>query len=161
MANAQKPTSRTRHMDIRYFALSDWVEQDLMTLERIHTSVNIADHFTKPLERTLFYRHVDYIMGHIPPAYSPCYTYATGNAEIQPTSDIEFEDMVVKPPVARAAKCELQLRHWLHIVACTKAHAAALPLSQNTGRYVQQKIIDCLHQYSRHCVREKIPGFSD
>eukprot|EP00956_Cyclotella_meneghiniana_P004202 scaffold5163_cov49-Cyclotella_meneghiniana.AAC.3 len=122
MANAQKPTSRTRHMDIRYFALSDWVEQDLMTLERIHTSVNIADHFTKPLERTLFYRHVDYIMGHIPPAYSPCYTYATGNAEVQPTSDVDLQDMVVKPPVARAAKCELQLQHWFHIVACTKAH---------------------------------------
>jgi hypothetical protein len=30
MANAQKPTSHTRHMDIRYFALSEWVEHDLM-----------------------------------------------------------------------------------------------------------------------------------
>lgn len=122
MANAQKPTSRTRHMDIRYFALSDWVEQDLMKLERIHTSVNLADHLTKPLDRTLFYRHVDYIMGHIPPAYSPCYTYTTGNTEVKPTQDVELHDMVVKPPVARAAKCELSLQHWLHIVACTKAH---------------------------------------
>jgi KUP system potassium uptake protein len=35
MANAKKPTTRTstRHMDIRYFALSDWVEMDLMRLE--------------------------------------------------------------------------------------------------------------------------------
>jgi hypothetical protein len=32
MANAQKPTSRTRHMDIRFFALSEWVERDLVIL---------------------------------------------------------------------------------------------------------------------------------
>ena len=31
MANAQKPTTQTRHMDIRYFALADWVECDIMT----------------------------------------------------------------------------------------------------------------------------------
>ena len=28
MANAQKPTSRTRHMDIRYNVLCEWVERD-------------------------------------------------------------------------------------------------------------------------------------
>jgi hypothetical protein len=54
-ANAQKHTSRTRHMDIRYFSLVKWVERDLMILERIHTSINEADHFTKILDRTLFY----------------------------------------------------------------------------------------------------------
>eukprot|EP00804_Cyclotella_cryptica_P026704 CCRYP_007930-RA/>CCRYP_007930-RA protein AED:0.29 eAED:0.29 QI:0/0/0/1/0/0/2/0/219 len=43
MANKQKSTSRTRHRDIRYFALSEWVERDLIILERIHTSINIAD----------------------------------------------------------------------------------------------------------------------
>jgi hypothetical protein len=59
MANAQKPTTRTRHMDIRFFALSDWVERDLILLERIHTSINESDPLTKTLERTLFYRHVD------------------------------------------------------------------------------------------------------
>ena len=69
MANAQKPTTRTRHMDIRYFTLSDWVERDLILLERIHTSINESDHLTKSLERMLFCRHVDYIMGHIPPMY--------------------------------------------------------------------------------------------
>jgi hypothetical protein len=29
MANAQKPTTRTKHMDIHYFALLEWVERDL------------------------------------------------------------------------------------------------------------------------------------
>eukprot|EP00804_Cyclotella_cryptica_P004345 CCRYP_017994-RA/>CCRYP_017994-RA protein AED:0.52 eAED:0.39 QI:0/-1/0/1/-1/0/1/0/124 len=66
MANAQKPTTRTRHMSIRYFALAKWMEHDIMILEHIHTSINMADHMTKILDRTLFYPHVDYIMGHIP-----------------------------------------------------------------------------------------------
>jgi hypothetical protein len=59
MANAQKPSNRTRHMDIRFFALSDWVERDLILLECIHTSINESDRLTKTLERRLFYRHVD------------------------------------------------------------------------------------------------------
>jgi hypothetical protein len=48
------------------------VEQDLMILETIGTSINKADHFTihKVLDKTLFYRHVDHIMGRIPPQYS-------------------------------------------------------------------------------------------
>ena len=73
MANAGKPTTRTRHMDIRYFALCDWVEQDLMLLERVDTSQNMADHFTKCLDRVAFYRHTDYIMGRVAPSYSPLY----------------------------------------------------------------------------------------
>ena len=32
MGNAQKPTSRTRHI-CKYFSLCDWVERDLMFLE--------------------------------------------------------------------------------------------------------------------------------
>ncbi|KAL9178452.1 hypothetical protein ACHAXT_003782 [Thalassiosira profunda] len=63
MANAQKPTSRTRHVDIRWFALADWVERNLIILERIATAQNMADHFTKQLGPTLFKRHVDYVMG--------------------------------------------------------------------------------------------------
>ena len=39
MANAQKPTRRTRHLDIRYFALTEWTEQDLIILKPISTSI--------------------------------------------------------------------------------------------------------------------------
>ncbi len=55
MANAQKPTPWTRHMDIKYFALSKWVERNLMLLERIDTSINLSDHFTKSLQTTHFH----------------------------------------------------------------------------------------------------------
>jgi len=69
MANAQQPTKRTRHMDIKHFALLDWVEQDLLLLEHIDTSDNIADAMTKTLGRTLFYRHYDTYMGLRQPNY--------------------------------------------------------------------------------------------
>ena len=71
MANAQKPTQRTRHMDIRYFALTDWVERDLLILDYIHNSKNLADNSTKPLSRIAFHRHVDYILGRVPPSHAP------------------------------------------------------------------------------------------
>jgi hypothetical protein len=57
MANSQKPTPRTCHVDIKYFALSKWVERDLMLLEHIDTSINLSDHFTKSLQTNLFHRH--------------------------------------------------------------------------------------------------------
>jgi hypothetical protein len=80
MANAQRPTPQTCHMDIKYyFSLSEWVERDLMLLECIDTSINLADHFTKGLQTALFNCHSDFILGHIPPAYSPVYRTIIGS----------------------------------------------------------------------------------
>lgn len=69
MANARQPTRRTRHMEIKHFAIQDWVEEDLIVLEQIASENNSADSMTKPLARTLFYRHNDVIMGRVPPEY--------------------------------------------------------------------------------------------
>jgi hypothetical protein len=55
MGNAQKPTPHTHHIDIKYFALCDWIERDLIILERIDTSINLLDHLTKTLSRILFH----------------------------------------------------------------------------------------------------------
>ena len=55
MGNAQKPTTRTHHMDIKYFSLCELVERDLMILERIDTSINMSDHMTKGLQTILFH----------------------------------------------------------------------------------------------------------
>ncbi len=54
MANAQQPSNRTRRIDIKTFALTDWVEQDLMQLMDILTSENCADHLTKALPKHFF-----------------------------------------------------------------------------------------------------------
>lgn len=128
MANAQKPTTRTRHMDIRYFALAEWVERDIMILERVHTSINLADHMTKILDRTLFYRHVDHIMGHIPPLYSPCY----GEFSKQMTPDLcpehTIEDMDMAPAAAAAAKCSTSFYPW-PLISSSSAQYQSIPLT--------------------------------
>jgi hypothetical protein len=44
-------------MDIKHFALLDWVEQDLLILEAVRTHENASDAMTKTLRKQLFYRH--------------------------------------------------------------------------------------------------------
>ena len=106
MANAQKPTSRTRHIDIKYFALCDWVESDLIHLERIDTSINIADHLTKPLSRILFHRHADFLLGHVPPKYSPVYQQAitTYSNKFDEAIDKFIPESFTTPMTAKAAR---------------------------------------------------------
>ena len=67
MADAHQPTKRTHHMDICYFSLLDWVEQDMIELEPIGTTNNGADMFTKGLNRTMLHKHRDNIMDNISP----------------------------------------------------------------------------------------------
>ena len=70
MGNAGQPTKRTRHMDIRTFALQEWIERDLIVMRAIATADNYSDAMTKNLGRTLFYRHFDYILGRRIPDYA-------------------------------------------------------------------------------------------
>jgi hypothetical protein len=74
--NAKKNTARTRHNNMKYFTLYEWVERDLIHLEQINTSINIANHLTKPLSRVLFHWHASSLLGHVPPKYSPVYQHA-------------------------------------------------------------------------------------
>ena len=69
-ANAQKPTKRTRHLNIKYFSLQDWVKNDLIELKRISTHDNWSDAMTKAQGHTLFHRHMNYILGKIVPNYT-------------------------------------------------------------------------------------------
>ena len=64
MANPQKPTRRTKHLDIRYFALTKWTERDLIILKPIPTSDNNSDALTG---RQLFTRHKSTLLGHSRP----------------------------------------------------------------------------------------------
>ena len=59
---SQKPTERTRHIDIRYFAIQDWTND--ISLHHIPGVINPSDDLTKPLGRVLHERHARYIMGH-------------------------------------------------------------------------------------------------
>ena len=57
-------------MDIKNFALQDWVKRDLILLKRISTKNNYSDAMTKSLQRILFYRHMNYISGKYIPDYA-------------------------------------------------------------------------------------------
>ena len=82
------------------------------------TSVNEADHLTKVLDRTLFYRHVDHLMGHVPPLYSPCYGRVIGKEQLAMPHDITRGDMSTKPRafVPVMAKCQVEHYFWENIV---------------------------------------------
>jgi hypothetical protein len=47
MANARRPTDRSRHIDIQDFAIRDWVKQGDIILEHIRGTINPADDMTK------------------------------------------------------------------------------------------------------------------
>jgi hypothetical protein len=105
MGNAQKPTARMRHIDIKYFALCDWIERDLLILERIDTSINPSDHLTKSLSRILFHRHADFLLGHVPPQYSPVYRQAiTTYGNFYKDINSFIPESFTTPTTARAAR---------------------------------------------------------
>ncbi len=114
MGNAQKPTPRTQHMDIKY---------DLMHLERIDALINMLDHFTKSLTRALFHQHADFLLGHVPPMYSPVYHSIVGLYTDEKTTFEHFvPESFTTPMCAAAARVHAPLPEdyvdnpWLTIV---------------------------------------------
>ena len=73
MGNAQQPTRRTKHMDLKKFALLDWVECDLLIMRRITSSDNFVDPLTKPMGKELHARHCEYLLGKRIPKYVYAY----------------------------------------------------------------------------------------
>ena len=63
MANAGKPTERSRHIDIQYFALQEWVKNDMVKLFHIPVVANPVDSMKKALGWVLHTRHVTRLMG--------------------------------------------------------------------------------------------------
>jgi hypothetical protein len=69
VANAQQPTRRTRHVELKQFAVLRWVEDEQIIFGDIGTAHNISDSLTKQTGRTKFHQHHDLRMGRLPPAY--------------------------------------------------------------------------------------------
>jgi hypothetical protein len=68
-------------MDIKHFAILEWVERDLLILKTISTSDNAADGFTKSLTKQLFYCHFDTYMGRRVQSY----VHKRGNRDLEMT----------------------------------------------------------------------------
>jgi hypothetical protein len=77
MAHAGQPTKQSRHIDIRHYALTDWVERDLVALEDVASGLNAADAITKQTGGILFARHLDNITGRLTPPYVSSVTLAS------------------------------------------------------------------------------------
>ena len=71
MVDAGAPTRRTRHVDIRYFALLEWSDSGQLKAEAIPTDMNISDSLTKATGRIKFHQHADIYVGRVPPHYVP------------------------------------------------------------------------------------------
>ena len=52
MANAGKPTSRSRHIDVKFYAIQEWTELDLILIKHIGTALNMKDSFCIRLRYT-------------------------------------------------------------------------------------------------------------
>ncbi len=64
MVNADRPTERSRHIDIQYFAIQDWKKSGQIILTKIKGIINPSDSLTKGLGWVLHNRHARRLMGH-------------------------------------------------------------------------------------------------
>jgi hypothetical protein len=72
MANNVRPTDRTRHMDIRYFAIQEWIHVDKdIILIHIPTILNAADALTKALAWLKHHHHMTRAMGQLGSPFHP------------------------------------------------------------------------------------------
>jgi hypothetical protein len=64
MINDDKPTPRSRHIDIQHFAIQEWREAGVLKVVHIPGVINPSDAATKALASQLHRRHVRRLMGH-------------------------------------------------------------------------------------------------
>jgi hypothetical protein len=64
MVNADRPTERSRHIDIQHFAIQDWKKAGHLLLRKIKGTINPSDALTKSVGRVLHSRHARRLMGH-------------------------------------------------------------------------------------------------
>ena len=70
MGNNIRPTDHTHHMDIRWFALQEWIHIDKdIILIHIPGDLNASDALTKALAWVKHYRHMSRAMGVTGPVY--------------------------------------------------------------------------------------------
>jgi hypothetical protein len=68
MTNAQQPTRRTPHVELKQFAVLQWVKDEQIIFGDVGTTYNISDSLTKQTGRTKFHQHHDLLLGRLRPA---------------------------------------------------------------------------------------------
>jgi len=67
MINQRKPTTRSRHIDVQFFAIQEWHKQGDILMKHISGVLNMADDSTKALGWILHHHHARQAMGHYRP----------------------------------------------------------------------------------------------
>jgi hypothetical protein len=67
IARHRRPSGRTWHIDLQFFANQEWFQQGLMTFLKVKFQANPADVLSKVLHRILHRRHFDRLMGYYDP----------------------------------------------------------------------------------------------
>jgi hypothetical protein len=70
ITNAQQPSKRTRHVEIKEFAVQQWVEDERIVYEDVITTHNPSDSLSKATSRIKFWEHFDVLMGRRIPQYA-------------------------------------------------------------------------------------------
>ena len=52
---------RTRHLDVKYFKVRDYIKQMKLTVSHVPTTLNVADYFTKALTYRDFNKFRQYL----------------------------------------------------------------------------------------------------
>ncbi len=67
MIMENRPTSRSRHVDIQAFAIQEWRARLLVRVSHLSGILNCSDTLTKSVGPTLHGRHARRILGHFGP----------------------------------------------------------------------------------------------
>ena len=108
-------TGNSRHVDIRYFFVKDWIDKNELAVEYFPTYHMLADYFTKPLQgRTMFKAYRGVLMGwkHI----SSLKELTVSNMKERVENSIQTQSDVKENLLA----CELQDTSSLLILQLTK-----------------------------------------
>ena len=81
MANAQRPTRRTRHVECSQFIILEWTESEQIIYESCKSEHNISDSLSKPTARIKHYEHNDIMMGRRPPQYTTSFLSTPSNVQ--------------------------------------------------------------------------------
>jgi Reverse transcriptase (RNA-dependent DNA polymerase) len=72
---------RSRHIDIRYFFITDHAKRQSITIEHCPTGIMLADFFTKPLQGSLFRIFRSVLLGELPVSALSASSPTSGNEE--------------------------------------------------------------------------------
>ena len=67
--NAQQPTRRTRHIEMRDFVIVQWTDEEQIRFQDVKSQYNPSDSVSKQTGRTKFHEQMDILMGRRKPIY--------------------------------------------------------------------------------------------